>query len=889
MVIGLRIQLLWFATSLLALADVPWIWIEGEKPAESRVTRHPWWYDQVKRHDFSGGDFISHWSDKQPGELTYRFDAPEAGGYDFWMRANPVQSKLSYSLNGGAFTAVDLSGEQYESTNVAADGKPDLRFVAWIHPGKLALKAGGNELKFRMESANHHHGILDCFVLSAKPFKPMGVAKPDEMDQRLKELADRNKDWSLWNPERDEFRPSPIDLRKLNEETAGIDGRVTVKDGRFHLGSGKPVRFWAVNGPPGELKGEDLRRCARMLAKHGVNLVRIHGGVFDGKTGEFKPSSVVRFHEVVAAMKAEGIYTHLSIYFPLWFTPQADLPFLRGYDGNAHPFASLYFNRDFGKVYEGWWRSILTTPGPDGKALLNNPALMGVELVNEDSYFFWTFNDKNLPKPQLEALQSQFAEWAKRKYGGMDAVSKAWNGSKLPDDAAGRLAFRPLYQIFTERTRRDKDTVEFLFESQRGFYQESADYLRKLGYKGLITASNWTTANNDILGPLERASYTPGDFIDRHGYWGGIHQGENAAWSVREGHVYSHRSALGFDPETPGKPKGFTHPAFDLKINGMPSMISETTFNRPNRFRTEGPLFYAAYGALQGSDSIVHFALDSADWNVKPGFFMQPWTLMSPAMMGQFPAAALIYRQGMVGEGELMADLTLTLADARALKGSPLPQQANLDELRKADVTGTAGARQSGSIDPRIHLVGRTRLNLTRVSAPDKLRDPGPFIDDKAQTITSSNRQLILNHDQRVLRIDTAKAQGMVGNLRAAGMARFSQVAISSDLDLAAVVVVSLDGKPLENSSRMLLQVMTEERPSEFAEVPAGNGLFRITSLGKNPWMIRNATGTVAMRRADAKSLKVTALDPNGLAKEACGSAENIRLRPETVYYLIGG
>jgi hypothetical protein len=34
-------------------------------------------------------------------------------------------------------------------------------------------------------------------------------------------------------------------------------------------------------------------------------------------------------------------------------------------------------------------------------------------LVNEDSYFFWTFNDKNLPPAQLAMLQSQFAAWAK--------------------------------------------------------------------------------------------------------------------------------------------------------------------------------------------------------------------------------------------------------------------------------------------------------------------------------------------------------------------------------------------------------------------------------------------------------------------------------------------
>jgi hypothetical protein len=184
-----------------------------------------------------------------------------------------------------------------------------------------------------------------------------------------------------------------------------------------------------------------------------------------------------------------------------------------------------------------------------------------------------------------------------------------------------------------------------------GFYRRTYDYLHELGYKGLVTCSNWHTANAEVLGPLERYSYTAGDFIDRHGYFGCFHKGDNAAWSVRDGHTYRDRSALRFDPEQAGKPKDFNHPVMDIHYNGLPSMISETAFTRPNRYRTEAPLFYAAYGALQGSDSIVHFALDGSRWDVKPRFWMQQWTLMSPTQMGQFPAAALVYRRGLVSEG----------------------------------------------------------------------------------------------------------------------------------------------------------------------------------------------------------------------------------------------
>src|SRR5689334_18028957 len=75
------------------------IWIEGEKPSRSAVTRHPWWYDQVKMDELSGGDFISHWDKDKVGESEYRVEASQAGNYEFWVRANPIQAKLSYYLN----------------------------------------------------------------------------------------------------------------------------------------------------------------------------------------------------------------------------------------------------------------------------------------------------------------------------------------------------------------------------------------------------------------------------------------------------------------------------------------------------------------------------------------------------------------------------------------------------------------------------------------------------------------------------------------------------------------------------------------------------------------------------------------------------------------------
>jgi hypothetical protein len=869
-----------------------WIWVEGEAATETNITRHPWYHGETKKDQLSGGDFLAHFNDQGPGRASYRVEVPSAGDYTLWIRANPVQSRMSFSVNNGPAQPIDMGANPLDNTNIASNNAPDLRFLAWLRAGQITLPAGPQTIAFSFEGKvdQNFHGSLDCFVLTRGDFRPMGAAKPDQIAAKLEAVARENEGWTAWNPPTDSYQESPIDLRFLNEKTAGMRGPVRVKDGRFVLGSGEPVRFWAVNGPHHQLKDEALTQAARELAKRGVNLVRVHGSIFDKATGALNRDGVAHFHEVVAAMKAEGIYTHFSIYFPLWMNPKPGLEFLEGYDGQKHPFAALMFNRDFQKVYQDWWKEILTTrPAGGGPALIDDPAVMGLEIQNEDSFFFWTFNDANLPEPQRTLLQKMFGDWAKKKHGSIGKALQAWNGVGAPgdDEKAGRLGFRPLYEMFTRRTPRDQDTAQFLMETQRGFYQEQTDFLRKLGFKGLITASNWTTANNDILGPLEKYSYTVGDFIDRHGYWGGLHQGEHAAWSIRNGHTYTQRSALRFDPPEPGKPREITHPAFDPKYNGLPSMISETTFNRPNRHRTEAPVFYAAYGALQGSDSIVHFAHDGAQWQVKPNFFMQPWTLMSPTQMGQFPAAALLYRQGLIREGDLMADVHIPLDDAIALKGSPLVQSANLDELRKADVSGEAGATAGGKIDPLIHLIGRTSITIAPQAGKTQVKDLAPFLDAAAQTVKSSTGELHLDYGKGLLRLTADKAQGAAGNLREGGALDLPALTIESPLDLACILLVPLDGQPVTGSKKLLLQVMTEEKATGFATEDAGSGRLRITSIGTDPWLFRNPEGTVTFKRADAAALRIQPLDFNGYPAGEALKGPVLRLLPGTAYYLV--
>ncbi|MBS0207234.1 MAG: hypothetical protein JSS49_30525 [Planctomycetes bacterium] len=884
------ITLLGVSLFLTSAASAEWIWVEGEKPAKSTMNRHPWWYDQVKKDLLSGGDWISNFEARKTGEAEYSVTPKEPGTFEFWVRANPIQAKLSYRLNDGEWTPVDFEKAAGEPTNIAADGKFDLRFIAWVKIGSVDLKRGANLVRFRMTSDNTNHGGLDCFVLSTEPFRPRGLLKPGEAAKGEPSEAD----WFAFDPSADSFQPSSvIDLRFLNEQQAGEHGFITAKGGHFvHSNSGEPVRFWAINGPFSKSR-EELQREARQLAKYGVNLVRMHGPMFD-KRGEVDPARVQHAFDVVETMKEQGIYTHFSIYFPLWFDPPADLEWLPGYDGKTHSFASLYFNEKFQEKYRGWWKALLTTPSPTtGKRLIDEPALFGAELINEDSFFFWTFNDKQIPDRQLREIEHQFGDWLKSKYGSFDKTFAAWKGQKVPRDQPdeGRIGFRPLWNIANERTLRDQDTARFLTETQKRFYDESTKFLRDLGFRGQITDSNWVTASPEVLGPLEKYTYTGGDFIDRHGYFGCRNEGEAAEWSIRTGQTYVDRSALKFESEEPGKPASFVHPAMDVHYDHKPSMISETTWNRPNRHRGEAPLYLAVYGALQDSDSIVHFAKDGVDWSVKPGYFMQPWTLTAPTQFGQFPAAALLYRRGLVKSGEVMADLTLAVDDLLRLQGTSLPQDAAFDELRLKDVPSGTTVKPGQRIDPLIHYVGKTDVTFIpsgkKGSSTTRLQALSPFIDHKAKTVASSTRELKLDWGRGILTINAAAAQGASGDLEAAGEIKLSELTVNIPRDVAHVLVVSLDAQPLATSKKMLLQVMTEEKATGFQTEPAGERRHRIRSIGQNPWLVRKLAGSVRLHRADAAKLKVTALDPFGQPTASTTTGDSILLQPETLYYSI--
>jgi hypothetical protein len=865
----------------------PFVWWEAETPEATNFPpsdRNPFApATATEAAILSEGKWIGV-EGKRPGSLflEYRVNIPEAGRYFFYSRKFWHHGPFRWHWD-------EQPWQQVGDRVYLMDEAPMRKFVVanWVGLGTVNLTTGKHTLRIEL-TQNDGAAAFDCFVLTQAPMQARGKLKPDQRYQ-----ADL-PGWFLFDSESDSFGQSPVDLRSLNEAVAGENGFIRARGEEFVQDkTGRPVRFWAVNTNLDVLYMDDasMRYMARFLAKRGVNLVRLHGPIWqETKIRTIRPEDVQRLFALIAALKQEGIYTCLSVYFPLWLKLDQNSGF-PGYTGQ-HPFGLLFFNSQFQNLYYDWWRTLLTTRNPTtGKTLVDDPAVAMVELVNEDSLFFWTFTPyENIPAPQMEILERQFGQWLTTKYGAIANAFANWKlaeGDRIRGDepSAGRVGILPPGELAGRReTQRAQDTATFLAEKQQQFFREAIAVLRReLGYKGLIYASNWITANARSLGALDKYSNTTADFMDRHGYFSPPHEGATASYALSSGDTYEDRSALLFPSSDPKQEHDFNLPILDIHYNGLPSTISEINWTMPNRFRADFPVLAATYGLLQGSDGFFFFVTNRHAWEPVLGKF----EIASPTIMGQFPATAWLYRKGLLEAGKNAVDVSVTIDDLKALRGAPVPAPQNLDQLRAKDIPPGQSAQDNGisRIDPLAFLVGQVNLRFVDKPAASRQIDLSRLINSQSKTIRSSTGQLLWDYKKGLVTINAPQVQGVTGFLNQAGTLELPDIHITTDMDYGTVLLVSLDDRPLAQSGQMLLQVMSEEQ--NFGWKTTGYPKRQIDSIGQAPIVVRNLAGTVKLQRSDSRSLTVTALDWNGIPTSTIGNAARFTLQPNVFYYVI--
>jgi len=886
----------------IGVATVPrahaseFVWVEGEAVKTKDVTRHPWWYDKVKKDELSGGDFISNWTKDKPGLVTYEVTAPAEHDYEFWVRANPA-GRLSYALDTGDWILIDSSKAE-DSRNIAEDDKNDIRFIAWIKVGALKLNSGAHTLKFKMDSENNNHGMLDCFVLSAAPFTPSGKLKPGE-----KEVANTPKEAGRWAfaPPKDEFSPDALfDLRGLNEKIAGESGFVTrSKDGNgFVLGNGQSVRFWGVNDDAsrGDL---NLDRHARFLAKHGVNMTRIGVNIFSLKNlAEINTEERDRLWRQVAAMKKAGIYTLLT---PIWLSASnldPKLGFLD--DGGNHDCGLLFYDKRLQDAYKGWMKQTLTKKNPyTGIPLAQDPALAIIQLQNEDSLLWYSaLGAKGAARKEL---RRQFGDFLTKKYGTLDKAKEAWGSATVPADqdtpddfASGEAALAGAWELTQRRSgegfqKRLNDQMEFFCRTMYEFHKSMADYLKnELGCKQLINAGNWRTADNVVLLDGERWAQSANDVMAINRYYSPIHQGAKAGWAICKGDTFTDDSVL-FNPRA--------LPSSLKQVEGYPIVITESSWVLPLDRQSEGPFLTAAYQSLNGVAGIFWVGFGDEAWAVESAFngyqqSQSKWMGSTPMLTGQWPAAAQLYRMGYVKRGEPAVSEQRKLEDVFN-RGMPIiAEDEGYDPNRDTGLIARESNVKNG-VNPLAYLVGPVVVKYDGDPAKSKVANLANFINPGAKTVKSITSELELDYGNGLCKLNAPKAQGATGFLKKAGKITLGDMTIESANEYATVLAVSLDDKPLNTSGKVLLQVGTTARSTGWATRPAqikGRNAEEVVNVGKAPWQIVNAEISITLNNPNLHTACV--LDANGMkVKElelpASGEEKSFKFPADALYVIL--
>ncbi|MFP4353457.1 MAG: hypothetical protein ACLFTU_11560, partial [Puniceicoccaceae bacterium] len=410
-----------------ASADTPFhVWWEAETPDASenaKTNRYP--PDSEYGAVLSAlGSLQPRKADGPPMTARYHVELPEGGQYNLWVRKFWRHGPFQWRFNGDEWNEVGrdiaLHDDAFMALHVGAN---------WVFLGEVDLPAG--EQTFEIESLDNK-GFFDCFLLIDGPFLPAGNLKPGEKSGAAE------PGHFAWEPDADPFAESPIDLRRLNEEYAGVHGFVRREGDHFVLGDGTPVRFWMTQADLVDLKPAMLDLHARRLAKYGVNMVR------KSFMGEFKTwrggdeaawkQQLDRLHRKVAALKKEGIYLYFGHLFWDTHVPSLSDDDLPGLKKGERPIAAMFFNERLQDYYLEFVRDLMTPVNPHtGLSLAEDPAVAVIEVQNESNALFWTLNRERLAPHTLGLMEKAFAEFAAEKHGSLEKAFAHWQTERPGD------------------------------------------------------------------------------------------------------------------------------------------------------------------------------------------------------------------------------------------------------------------------------------------------------------------------------------------------------------------------------------------------------------------------------------------------------------------------
>jgi len=674
-------------------------------------------------------------------------------------------------------------------------------------------------------------------------------------------------EWLPLKEEADILPGSALDFSSLvsSGAPAGKQGRVIANGAHFEFERkpGVPQRFYGVNlcFTANFLPPEQSARLAARLARIGYNAVRIHhydGGLVEGSADgtTLCPEKLARFDALIAACVTNGLYVTTDLYV-----------------SRSVPWRSVGIDRDGAigmneykilvAVHEGAWknfesftRQLLTHVNPyTGRRYADEPALAWLSVVNEGN--FGNYVD----------LMHTFPEW-----------QKAWQAWLADRQAKEPKLYADIPATLPENVygtgRHVSAFVLFLQETEARMITRMKALLRdELGCRALVTDRNaWTNHASDQVSREELF-----DYVDDHFY---VDHPEFIE------HDWQLPSRCSNANPVKNEAMGAQGVVFTRLLN-KPFTITEYNYAAPSRFRGVGGMLTGTLGALQDWSGIWRFAYGhNADTILRPeGSPLNYFDMASdPLSLAAERATLCLFVRG---------DLApLAHSYAMVLPKSEVLQMRDVIPHNRTDWpwlawyarlgTTTANAAPKGTTwsgrFPEVY--GASSADIRKLLAPtsdQSLPAPG----DGAVTIDKESGTFVLNTPRT--------SGGFVEK------GRVDAGALAFDVgDTAATVwVSSLDGKPIEASSHLLLTHLTDVQNSGIRY--AQQSRKTLLAWGGMPHLVRNGKAEIRLAVKRAKDFNVYAIAtsgrriaavPTSVVKDRLAFTASVDAQPETATLL---
>jgi hypothetical protein len=669
------------------------------------------------------------------------------------------------------------------------------------------------------------------------------------------------------------------DMSFLLDAPAGRYGFVRVEGGHLVRGDGQRLRLWGVNLPMQSNRPakQDAAAYAAHLARFGVNCVRIHHfdwpaptGIIDARkhtSRTFDAEQLDRFDYFFAELKKHGIYVDLNLNVGRRFEKDDGVP---EYELLGFAKAVTLFDKHIIELEKEYARMLLGHRNPyTNTEYRNDPAVAVIEIVNENSIVHHWISGKLSGKGLTPGTEATWADIPPSYERDLTARFNTWLAVRLsPADLAkvraeaGVAAGAPVPrlsppQFHTASALRFQTEAAFYEDLETRFFLDMSDYLKNtLGVKAPLIGSS-AHAGSSPYGVLTSLSRL--DIVDGHFYWQNSKPGKLPDGRPKE----FANSAMVNDPE-----HSSVVTLSRSAVAGKPFFVTEINHVFPNEYASEGMPVVAAYAAFLDWDAVFWYEFEHSapsEWRPsKPGRLD---LRQEPVRMSQLAAGAMLFERGDVAPAKTTVSRSYTRTEVN-------------ESLRLPRAQAPYFTPGFPTLLPLLH--------GSRIAS----FDGGPAASYPAvpsEPVVSDTNQL--SWRKGLVTVDTDRSQALIGYVKAHPQATANLTADVRN-EFCAIVVGSLDGKPIRDASRLLLTAGARVAATGLKWNEAHTVIL---NGGGAPVTIEPVTGSVTLRDLrGAAGVELVALDgagrPSGTPVAATKMGAGWRLKigePATPWYLV--